>query len=185
MWIVAGLGNPGREYCNTRHNIGFMIADVLSEKWRETNWCTRFDALIAEYKTAEPVLIVKPQTYMNLSGVAVGAIARWYKVPPEKIISIYDDMDLPVGKIRLRGKGSSGGHRGVESLLVHLGSEAFIRIRVGIGRPPGGWQVVDYVTSRFREEEAQAVIEAINTGAEAVEAVIRQGLVKAMNKINR
>ena len=185
MKLVVGLGNPGQDYSSTKHNVGFMVMDELARRWRISAWKHRHEALIGEYRGKEPVLLVKPQTYMNLSGTAVGELARWYKVPMEDIIVIFDDMDLPTGKLRLRIKGSSGGHRGIESLLVHLGKEEFPRIRVGIGRPPAGWQVVDYVLSRFTQEEKPLLDEALGKAADAVECILSQGFTKAMNQYNR
>ncbi|BBB90301.1 MAG TPA: aminoacyl-tRNA hydrolase [Methylomusa anaerophila] len=186
MKIVAGLGNPGQEYSVTRHNVGFMAVDLLADRWgiAITSWREREKALAAEYRGSEPVLLVKPQTYMNLSGIAVGALARWYKIPVTDIIVIYDDLDLPVGKLRLRSKGGSGGHRGIESLLEHLGQDAFARIRVGIGRPPQGWETADYVLSRFTAEETPLIKDAITRAADAVECLLKEGFNKAMNKFN-
>jgi PTH1 family peptidyl-tRNA hydrolase len=183
--IVVGLGNPGQEYSATRHNVGFMVIDELARRWGVSNWKNRKEALIVEHRKEEPVLLVKPQTYMNLSGVAVGELARWYKVAPEDVIVIFDDMDLPTGRLRLRMKGGSGGHRGIESLLTHLPNDSFPRVRIGIGRPPTGWQVVDYVLSRFTVEEQPLLVEAIDKAAEAVESIITQGMNKAMNLHNK
>lgn len=185
MKIVVGLGNPGQEYSATRHNVGFMVIDELAQRWGVSNWKNRKEALIVEHRIEEPVLLVKPQTYMNLSGVAVGELARWYKVAPEDVIIIFDDMDLPTGRLRLRMKGGSGGHRGIESLLTHLANDSFPRVRIGIGRPPTGWQVVDYVLSRFTVKEQPLLVEAINKAADAVESIITQGMNKAMNLHNK
>jgi PTH1 family peptidyl-tRNA hydrolase len=183
--IVVGLGNPGQQYSTTRHNIGFMAVDELARRWGINGWKSRKEALIAEHRGKETVLLVKPQTYMNLSGVAVGELARWYKVAVEDIIIIFDDMDLPTGRLRLRMKGGSGGHRGIESLLTHLEKDSFPRVRVGIGRPPTGWQVVDYVLSSFTAEEQPLLREAIDKAAEATESIIDQGMNKAMNLHNK
>lgn len=184
--IIVGLGNPGREYSETRHNVGFMTVDLLAQRWEISNWRSRHEALVGEHRIGEEqVLLVKPQTYMNLSGNAVGALARWYKVNLEDIIVIYDDMDLPVGKLRLRTKGSSGGHRGIESLLLQLGKEEFPRVRIGIGRPPQGWQVVDYVLARFTAEESPLISDALKKAADAAEGIVKLGLDKAMNRYNK
>ncbi|MEG6585197.1 aminoacyl-tRNA hydrolase [Dendrosporobacter sp. 1207_IL3150] len=186
MKIVVGLGNPGQEYSATRHNVGFLVIDEMARRWGISSWRNKFDAEIAEYRSGgEQVLLVKPQTYMNLSGTAVGALARWHKVPVEDIIVIYDDMDLAVGRLRLRTKGSSGGHRGIESLLSHLGKDSFTRVRVGISRPPAGWTVNNFVLSRFTDEEEPLIKEAITRSAEAIECVIAQGLTKAMNTFSK
>lgn len=185
MKIIAGLGNPGQEYRDTRHNIGFMVIDELARRWAISTWKNRKDALVAECRQEETVLLVKPQTYMNLSGVAVGELARWYKVPEEDVVVIFDDMDLPTGKLRLRMKGGSGGHRGVESLLTHLSRNSFPRIRVGIGRPPEGWQVVDYVLSSFTKDEQPLLKAVVEEAAGAAESIVKYGINKAMNLYNR
>lgn len=185
MKIVVGLGNPGNEYAATRHNVGFMAIDALAHHWGISSWKKRGQALVAEYRGAEPVVLIKPQTYMNLSGVAVGELARWYKVAPEDIIVIFDDMDLPIGRLRLRTKGGSGGHRGIESLLTHLANGNFGRLRIGIDRPPTNWQVVDYVLSVFTSEEQPVLHEAISRSTEAVECIVKQGMSKAMNVYNK
>lgn len=185
MKIVVGLGNPGNEYSGTRHNVGFMAIDELARQWGISSWKKRNQALIAEYRGEEPVVLIKPQTYMNLSGVAVGELARWYKVAPEDVIVIFDDMDLPIGRLRLRMKGGSGGHRGIESLLTHLPNGNFQRVRIGIDRPPTNWQVVDYVLSGFTSVEEPLLNEALTRAAEAVECIVKQGMSKAMNVYNK
>lgn len=186
MKMIVGLGNPGQEYSGTRHNVGFMVMDELAGRWEAAGWRSKQDALVTEYRSGgEPILLVKPQTFMNLSGTAVGALARWHKIPAEDIIAICDDMDLPVGRLRLRTKGGSGGHKGIESLLVHLGQDNFSRIRVGIGRPPAGWEVVNYVLSRFTAEEAPLMEAALSRAAAAAESIINKGMVKTMNIFNQ
>ena len=185
MKLIVGLGNPGPEYSATKHNVGFMAIDELSRRWEVTGWKNRMDALVAEHRGAETILLVKPQTFMNLSGTAVGALVRWHKIDAKDILVIYDDLDLPVGKLRLRGKGGSGGHRGIESLMVQLGHDDFVRIRVGIGRPPQGWETADYVLSRFSKEEEPLVAAAIKRSLDAVECVLKNGLAKAMNDYSK
>lgn len=185
MKIIVGLGNPGDEYVNTRHNVGFMTVDALARHYGVVNWKNKFDALIAEIKLdGETILLVKPQTFMNLSGSTVGQIFRWYKATLDDVIAIYDDMDLPVGKIRLRKRGSSGGHRGVESLLVHLGKEEFARVRIGIGRPQAGWTVNAHVLANFTKEEQEPIAKVIIDLVPAIEAIVKDGIDKAMNKFN-
>ena len=182
MKIVVGLGNPGAEYSATRHNVGFLAVEELAKRWEISSWRSRHEALVAEYReNSESVLLVKPQTYMNLSGVAVGEISRWYKLKADDVIVIYDDLDLPVGKLRLRPQGGSGGHRGIESILAHLGTENFYRVRIGIGRPPAGWETANYVLGRFSPEEAPKVADTIVKAAEAVEYILKHGITKAMN----
>jgi PTH1 family peptidyl-tRNA hydrolase len=184
--IIAGLGNPGSEYSATRHNVGFLAVEELAKRWGIDSWRNRHEAVCVEYRGGiEPVLLVKPQTYMNLSGVAVGELVRWYKLKAEDVIAIYDDLDLPVGKLRLRPQGGSGGHKGIESLLVHLGTDNFSRIRVGIGRPPSGWETANYVLGRFTPEETPLVTETIGKAADAAESILKHGITKAMNLYSR
>jgi PTH1 family peptidyl-tRNA hydrolase len=183
--IVVGLGNPGREYVATRHNIGFMAVDTLAERWGVTAWREKFSALMAEHRGAETVLLVKPQTYMNLSGQAVAAFVRFYKLTVADVIVVYDDIDLPAGRLRLRPGGGAGGHRGIESLFDHLGSDAFARVRIGVGRPPEYMEAADYVLSRFSSEEQPLMDEAIKRAADAVEAILKDGLAKAANEYNK
>lgn len=185
MKIIVGLGNPGNEYSETRHNVGFMAIDELARRFGISSWKKRSQALVAEYRGKEPIVLVKPQTFMNLSGVSVGELARWYKVSVEDIVVIFDDMDLPIGRLRLRMKGGSGGHKGIESLLTHLPKDNFARIRIGIDRPQTGWQVVDHVLSSFRPEEKPFLQEAILKAADATESIVEQGLDKAMNIFNK
>ena len=188
MKIVAGLGNPGREYIFTRHNLGFWTADELARRWGIGAWQTRFDALAAEYRRdreAEPVLLLKPQTYMNLSGVAVAAALRWYKLSPADLTVIYDDVDLPFGRLRVRTGGSAGGHRGVESIIVHVGAEDFNRVRIGVGRPPGGVDTAAHVLCQMNAGERQTAAAAVSLAADAVECLLAYGPAKAMNQFNR
>lgn len=186
MKVIVGLGNPGREYSATRHNVGFMAIDELARRLGITSWRSRHEAEIAEFRgEGDTILLVKPQTYMNLSGKAVGEIVRWYKLTAADIIVIFDDLDLPVGKLRLRTKGGSGGHRGIESMLVHLGQDDFARVRIGIGRPPQGWETADYVLGRFTAEECPIIAETINRAADAAEGIVKHGLTKAMNTFNK
>lgn len=185
MKLIVGLGNPGQEYHETRHNIGWLVLDELAARWGG-GWRQREKAQVLEVRRqGEALLLVKPQTYMNLSGEAVGPLARFYKVPAADIIVIYDDLDLPTGKLRLRMKGGSGGHRGIESLLRHLDGDSFNRVRLGIGRPPAGWAVPDYVLSRFRPEEQPLLQEALDRAADAVEGILSLGMANAMNRFNR
>jgi PTH1 family peptidyl-tRNA hydrolase len=183
--IVVGLGNPGREYAATRHNVGFMTADVLAERWGVSSWRERYNALVGEWRGGDTVLLVKPQTYMNLSGRAVSALMSFYKLEPADLIVVYDDLDLPVGKIRLRAAGGAGGHRGIESILYELGSDTFARVRIGIGRPPQYMESANYVLGRFIKEEEPLMAEAITRAAAAVEAILKDGLAKAANEYSK
>jgi len=186
MKIVVGLGNPGQEYSATRHNVGFMTADVLAGRWRVDSWRSKFDALVAEYREAAgSILLIKPQTYMNHSGYAVGAALRWYKLTVDDLIVVYDDLDLPPGRLRVRSQGGAGGHRGIESLLVNLGKDTFSRVRIGIGRPPEFMETADYVLGRFGTAEIPIMEPAIKRAADAVEAIIKYGAVRAGNEFNK
>lgn len=185
MKIIVGLGNPGNEYAKTRHNVGFMLVDALAEHLNINLWKDKFNAQIAEGRIGtEKILLVKPQTYMNNSGEAVGPLMRWYKVTPEDIIVAHDDMDIPAGTIRIRKKGSSGGHNGIKSLIAHLGSENFPRVRLGVGRPLPGWSVVNHVLASFPQEDKTAVDEAIKYLIPAVECIVNDSVDMAMNKYN-
>ncbi len=185
MKIVVGLGNPGREYSATRHNVGFMAVDELAARWGVATWREKFGALVAEHRGQETVLLVKPQTYMNLSGQAVSALVRWHKLDTADIVVVYDDIDLPAGKLRLRPAGGAGGHRGIESLLAHLGKDTFARVRIGVSRPPDYMETADYVLGRFSADEQPLMAETVKRAASAVEAVLKDGLAKAANEYNR
>lgn len=187
MKIVIGLGNPGVKYESTRHNIGFKVIDKLAEKYKVLSWQKKFKAEIAALNfNGEKVVLVKPQTYMNLSGEAVRDVIGWYKEDIAELIVIYDDLDLPVGKLRIRYRGSAGGHKGMLSILgnVEGADQGFTRIRLGIGRPDKGWQVVDWVLSSFKEEEKQAITEMVETAAKAVEALWCENVKVVMGKFN-
>ena len=186
MKIFVGLGNPGAEYQNTKHNAGFMLADKFATNLNATDWHNKFNALIAETIFADDkILIVKPQTFMNNSGTAVRQLADFYKVATENIIVAHDDMDLPVGKIRLRPKGSGGGHHGVESIIQHLSGEMnFPRVRIGIGRPPENWTVISHVLSRFTESDLKIIHAVLEDSIPAVKCILSEGIDLAMNKFN-
>ena len=186
MKMFAGLGNPGAEYAATRHNVGFMLADALAARWNASGWRTKQDALVSEARLgAEKILLVKPLTYMNESGRAVGPLLSWYKLAPEDLIVAHDDMDLPVGTIRLRKKGSAGGHNGMKSILYHVQDENFHRVRIGVGHPVHGReQVIRHVLSPFSGEDAQKIREAIEYLLPAVECILTEGIDLAMNKYN-
>ena len=185
MKIVAGLGNPGSEYEKTKHNVGFMFVDALAEKLGVTDWKDKFDAKIGEARIgAEKVLLVKPQTYMNESGQAIGPLMNFYKLDAEDLIVVHDDMDIPAGTIRIRKKGSAGGHNGIKSVLAHVGDEHFARVRIGIGRPMPGWTVVNHVLAPFVPEDVPKIDEAIKYLVPAVECMVTDDVDKAMNQYN-
>ena len=186
MKIVVGLGNPGRKYERTRHNIGFEVVDEVARRaGAEFRHSWRFPAELAETTLAgERVLLVKPRTFMNASGDAVGELARKKGVPPAGVLVVVDDVELECGRLRLRAGGSSGGHNGLKSLMERLGSDAFPRVRVGVGRVPAGGEMVQLVLCRFTPEERTLMGPAVERAAEAVLAVLREGLEKAQNKFN-
>lgn len=183
--LITGLGNPGREYEGTRHNVGFAVIGCLATRHGIPMHKRSPRALVGDGVIAgQRVLLVCPQTYMNLSGEAVGAIARRYKLEPPEVLVIVDDVALPIGRIRLRLKGSPGGHNGLESIERHLGSDTYPRIRIGVGAACPG-SLVDHVLSRFRPEERVTIREAIERAADAVETALREGFEAAMNRFNR
>lgn len=172
MKLVVALGNIGREYAGTRHNIGFMTADLLAERWGDTEaWQKADNAFYLEKRMPEKCWLIKPTTYMNNSGVAAADFANFYHIPPEDVLVIQDDMDLPVGTLRIRRKGSSGGHNGLKSIERALGSQAYPRIKVGIGHPVHQEQaVISHVLHPFQGEDKEKIQEAIAQAADAVEA---------------
>ena len=184
--LIVGLGNPGREYENTRHNIGFMVLDAFATQqglsWtRERRW----NALAAKFSGG---WLLKPQTYMNLSGQAVTAAARFYKVQPEEVLAVYDDVDLPLGRMRLRLKGSAGGHNGIRSMIAHLGGDAFPRLKIGVGEPggrPAGAKLVGHVLGKFQEDEQAHVQQVIPRVLEAINCALTRGMEAAMNIFNQ
>jgi PTH1 family peptidyl-tRNA hydrolase len=184
--IIAGLGNPGTEYEKTRHNVGFMALDALAKKHGVAIWKNKFDAKIGEcIIDGEKTLLVKPETYMNLSGEAIGPLLNWYKLDSADLAVIHDDMDIETGTARIRMKGSAGGHNGIKSILSHVGTEDFARFRIGIGRPPKGWTVVDYVLARFNDEDKAKIDETIaKIVVPALECYIKSGVQLAMNRYN-
>jgi PTH1 family peptidyl-tRNA hydrolase len=186
MKVIVGLGNPGKQYEMTRHNVGFWAIDRLADEWNIALTQGKFKGLIGEGRAGtEKVLLVKPMTYMNLSGECVGPLLHFYKLDPEEdLLVIYDDLDLPCGKIRLRMKGSSGGHNGMKSLIANLGTEEFKRIKVGIGRPAPGRKVVDHVLSTFPPEELAGVQEAVKRSVEAAKAWMEISFLRVMNQFN-
>jgi PTH1 family peptidyl-tRNA hydrolase len=186
LWLIVGLGNPGPRFTGTRHNAGFMTVDELAQRHG-----IRFSGKQANAEIARgtingvPVILAKPRTYMNLSGQATGSLARYYKVPAERLLVVYDDIALPLGTLRIRAKGSAGGHNGVTSIIQHLGTQNFPRLRIGVDRPiEFQASQVDWVLSRFNKEERKVVDEALGIAAEAIEAVLQEGIERAMNTYN-
>jgi PTH1 family peptidyl-tRNA hydrolase len=185
LWMLVGLGNPTPRHQGNRHNVGFMVLDALAGS-AELDWrsSSRFAAEVAKgMLDGQPVVLVKPQTYMNLSGRAAAGVAHFYEVPVDRILAIHDDVDLEPGRLRIKSGGGDGGHKGIRSLAQELGSPGFIRVRFGIGRPEFG-EVEDYVLRDFGGPERELVEEAIRRAVDAVETVLHQGLREAMNRHN-
>lgn len=183
MYLVVGLGNPGRDYSGTRHNVGFETIDYLGQKMNFEITKIKFKGLIGEKNiSGERVIFLKPSTFMNLSGDSVREAAGFYKIPLENVIVIYDDTAIPVGQIRIREKGSAGGHNGMKSIISQFGSDEFPRIRIGIGAAKG--DLVAHVLGGFRPEEKESVIEAIMAGGDAAMEIVTKGIQSSMNKYN-
>ncbi|WP_110114676.1 aminoacyl-tRNA hydrolase [Bacillus sp. CGMCC 1.16541] len=185
MKVIVGLGNPGRDYDRTRHNIGFMIIDELAEHLMIPLDKTKFNGLYGMGTVkGEKVILLKPLTYMNLSGESLKPLMEYYDVSSKDILVIYDDLDLPLGKIRLRTKGSAGGHNGIKSLVQHLKTQEFNRIRFGIDRPTNGMKISDYVLGKFTNEEMAEMKEAIDKSINASEDWIHTPFLEVMNRYN-
>ena len=185
MKLIVGLGNPGREYELTRHNIGFMAIDELAKRWNISLNEQKFKGVFgAGFVNGEKVILLKPLTYMNLSGESIRPRMDYYKIDVEDFVVLYDDLDIPVGKLRLRMKGSAGGHNGVKSTISHLGTQEFQRIRMGIDRPKNGMKVVDYVLGRFTSEEIPDVNHSIEKAADACEEWLNKPFLQIMNTFN-
>lgn len=186
MFLIVGLGNPGNEYAETRHNVGFMAVDCLAEKYCFSPFKAKFDGLIADGSIGgEKVLLLKPQTYMNLSGEAVHEAAQFYKIPADHVLVIYDDVSLPVGKLRVRPTGSAGGHNGIKNIIAHLGTQDFPRIKIGTGAPSGGGaEMIDWVIGVPSQAERKILAESFENAVKAAEDIIENGCQKAMNDYN-
>lgn len=186
MYVIVGLGNPGTKYSGTRHNVGFDVIDCLADKYGVKINKMKFKSLYNEISLeGEKVIILKPQTYMNNSGQSVKEIKEYFKVPVENIVVVQDDIDLELGKIRIRRKGSAGSHNGLKSIISLLQEDKFPRIKIGVGRPVEGQDLADFVLSGFRREERMAIEQSIEKSAEAVEAIVKHGLDRSMNEYNR
>ena len=186
QWLIVFLGNPGSRYAFTRHNAGFLAADAVEKLLNVRIDRLRFRALTAAVEIGgEKVLLMKPQTFMNLSGEAVGQAARFYKIPPEHVLVVSDEVSLPVGSLRIRLKGSAGGHNGLKSVIAHLGTDAFPRIRLGVGSAPHpGYDMADWVLSAFQNEDAEMIRTAAENAAKACVCFIEKGPDKAMTQFN-
>lgn len=185
MYVIAGLGNPGREYEGTRHNVGFMTLDALADKYNIDVREKAFKGLIGKgVIEGNKVILVKPQTYMNLSGECIRQVMDYYKVDPSEFIVIYDDISLVPGGIRIRKKGSAGGHNGIKNIIAHLGTQEFPRVRIGVGEKPARMDLADYVLGHFQGDEKKLMEEAYDRAAAAVAEILTDGPDKAMNDFN-
>jgi PTH1 family peptidyl-tRNA hydrolase len=183
-FLLVGLGNPGRKYRGNRHNIGFMAVDALAAAYKIESSKVQNKAIVGNGRIQnQNVIIAKPQTYMNSSGNSVGPLARFYKVPPENVLVVYDELDLPFGTIRLREKGGAGGHNGMKSIINHLGQE-FPRVRLGIGRPPGQMPVPAYVLQDFGKDDLSLLDDVLAEAVRAIETYLRDGIQLAMSRHN-
>lgn len=187
MYIIVGLGNPGRQYEGTRHNIGFRVIDEIAAKHHIDVAEKKHKALVGKgMMQEEKVILVKPQTYMNLSGESVRSVIDYYKIDETaELILILDDVSLPPGQLRIRKKGSAGGHNGLKNIILHLNHDVFMRIRIGIGEKPSGYDLADYVLGHFAKEEEELVMQSIQDAVRAVEVLLTDGPDKAMNQFNK
>ena len=186
FYCIVGLGNPGRQYEETKHNVGFKVIDRLAEK---------YDIKVDKFKNKafvgdgtirnKRVLLVKPQTYMNLSGESVREIVNFYKIPQERFVVIFDDTSLPCGSVRIREKGSHGGHNGIRNIIDQMGTDQFYRIKVGIGEKPSGWDLADYVLGKFNEDDLPAMDEGMDKAVKGVELMLSRGIAEAANRVNQ
>lgn len=186
MYIIAGLGNPGKQYAQTRHNVGFDTIDILADKYNISVDTKKHKALCGKGMIeGQKVVLAKPQTFMNLSGESVRELVDFYKIDPEEeLIVIYDDISLEPGKIRIRKKGSAGGHNGIKNIIAQLGTQNFQRIKVGVGEKPKGWDLADYVLGHFSQEDRGLVDDALKRAAGAVELMVQGEVDQAMNQFN-
>ena len=187
MYIIVGLGNPGKQYENTRHNVGFQVIDKIAEKYNIAVDAKKGRAYVGKgIIEGQKVLLVKPQTYMNLSGESVGGIVNYYKIDPESdLLVIYDDISLDVGQLRIRKKGSAGGHNGIKSIIAHLGTTVFPRIKVGVGEKPKNYDLADYVLGHFSKQERELMEEGYEHASDAVEQIVQGEIEAAMNVFNK
>lgn len=187
MYLVVGLGNPGRKYDGTRHNMGFDVIDYMIEKYNVPQGGVKFNAMYGKgIIGGEKAVLMKPLSFMNLSGGPVGDMVNYFKIDPEtELIVIYDDIDLEPGQLRIRVKGSAGGHNGIKDIIKRLGTDKFLRVKVGVGAKPKDWDLADHVLSRFVDSDRKLVDEAIKKAGDAVEKMISQGPDAAMNEYNR
>jgi PTH1 family peptidyl-tRNA hydrolase len=183
--LVVGLGNPGPQYRDTRHNVGFAVADALARRWHVDGWREQQKALVAKVRVgAEAVLLAKPMTFMNLSGESVAGLSNFYKVEPADVLVVVDEVALPLGRLRARRDGSAGGHNGLKSVIQHLGTPAFPRLRIGVGRGDTRRELADHVLGRFAPDERDDVEAAVLRAAEAAETFVSDGIERVMSAFN-
>lgn len=185
MFLVVGLGNPGPRYADTRHNVGFLVVDVLARRAmvsmdKEQSGAKAVKAVVA----GQPAVLAKPMQFMNVSGGPTAALATFYKLDRDQVIAVHDDMDLPFGDVRVKVGGGHGGHNGLRDLHAKLGGDGYVRVRVGVSRPPEGWDPADYVLGRWSDQESPRLEDVVGLAADAVEAVVRDGATTAMNRFN-
>ena len=185
-WLIVGLGNPGEKYAHTRHNMGFLTVDLLAEQEGQKLNKVKFKSAFNIFPFAgQRCLVMKPQTYMNLSGEAVREAVQFYKIPPERVLVIYDDVSLPVGKLRVRPTGSAGGHNGIKNIIAHLGTQDFPRIKIGTGAPAGGGaEMIDWVIGVPSRAEREILVESFHRAIDAAACILQNGCQKAMNDYN-
>ena len=185
MFLVLGLGNPGRKYASTRHNVGFLVVERLAERWNTSVDKKHFGALVGNALIGRtPATLAMPQSYMNLSGQPAASLRGFYKLDNDKIVVVHDDLDIPFGDVRVKTGGGHGGHNGLRDLNKCLGND-YHRVRVGVSRPPEGWDTADYVLGKWSTEESQALADVVDDAADAVEAVLADGALAAMNHFNQ
>jgi PTH1 family peptidyl-tRNA hydrolase len=184
-YLIVGLGNPGRDYAHNRHNVGFMAVDRLAKAHSTAFTRRQSKALVTSIRVGEAsVVLAKPQTYMNLSGESVASLVKFYDAPLDQLLVCFDDLDLPVGAIRLRAEGGSAGQNGMKSIIQHLGTQHFPRLRLGIGRPPGRMDPAAYVLQDFKDFDAEVMDMTLDKAVQAIETFVKEGIVSAMNKFN-
>ena len=185
MWLIVGLGNPGREYAGNRHNTGFMVVDELAKRVGGLSFRSKFGGHLADARAfGERAVLLKPQSYMNCSGQVVAPAARFFNVEPANLVVIHDDLDLDFGRLKVKVGGGHGGHNGLRSLFADLGTQEFVRVRLGIGRPPPRMEGADYVLQNFSRAEAKELPFLLGEAADAVELILQTGLTSAMNRFN-
>ena len=184
MWLVVGLGNPGRRYASTRHNVGFDVIETLAQRWSIPAEGKQLGALVGAGRIGnEKAMVARPQSFMNRSGQPVRSLMGYFKLDTDRVLVVHDDLDLPFGRVQLKRGGGHGGHNGLRDIAKH-GAKDTVRVRVGIGRPPEGWETADYVLGKWGDREVGQISQVVDRASDAVEAVLREGLESAMNHIN-